>query len=83
MGNLKNCPTCGYDTTRDFCTPDCRMQDSDARIEGVEEERDKYKKALEEIIDGLSVCEYIGREISTTLKICQEALKLDTATKKS
>ena len=49
-GMKKNCPQCGYQTIRDFCTPQCRMEDSDNRIEGVEDERDRYKKALELII---------------------------------
>ncbi len=51
MGTLKDCPTCGYKTTRDFCTPDCRMRDSDNRIEFVEEERDELKKKVEELED--------------------------------
>lgn len=41
---LKNCPQCGHKTRRDFCTPQCRMEDSDNRIEGVEEERDELKR---------------------------------------
>lgn len=49
---LKNCRQCGHKTTRDFCTPQCRMEDSDNRIEDVEEERDKYKAALEKITTG-------------------------------
>ena len=52
MSKLNECPTCGYLTPRDFCTPDCRMRDSDNRIESVEEERDKFKKELEEAIIG-------------------------------
>lgn len=47
------CPTCGYKTTRDFCTPECRRIDSDNRIEFVEEERDKLQaenEALRELV---------------------------------
>jgi hypothetical protein len=48
------------------------MQDSDARIEGVEDERDKYKKALEEIIeDG----EQTGEGAKVMFLIAKEALK--------
>ena len=70
----KDCPTCTRPTARDFCTPDCRMQDSDARIEGVEAERDKFRKALEEIApmcgnpDAVDACRLI-------LNKCQEVLE--------
>lgn len=53
MGKLKDCPTCGYKTTRDFCTPHCRMQDSDNRIESVEDERDKLKIENEKLRENL------------------------------
>lgn len=50
---FNTCENCGRLTERPsrFCTTQCRMEDSDLRIEEVEEERDKYKEALELITD--------------------------------
>lgn len=73
MSEYRSCPTCGHKTTRDFCTPDCRMQDSDARIEGVEEERDKYRKALEELQVIIDEC-YCPIHLDILIDTIKEAL---------
>lgn len=75
MSKLKNCPQCGHKTTRDFCTPQCRMEDSDNRIEAVEAERDKYKKALEEIASQPTLRNAFTMKHDNLVDIAKEALE--------
>jgi hypothetical protein len=49
------------------------MQDSDARIEGVEEERDKYRKALEELQVIIDEC-YCPIHLDILIDTIKEAL---------
>lgn len=79
MSELKNCPTCGRETKRDFCTPQCRMEDSDQRIEGIEEENIKLKEELKIANEGLTVA-YMhgfekGKEENEKLRAVEDTIK--------
>jgi hypothetical protein len=75
MSELKNCPQCGYKTKRDFCTPQCRMEDSDNRIEGVEEENKRMREALDNIKKHLEISCASGYQMSAAWNIANEATK--------
>jgi hypothetical protein len=75
---LKNCPQCGCKTTRDFCTPHCRLIDSDNRIEGVEDENKRMREALARI-QSISSNNY-DHDALRISKIVNEALKNGTIT---